>query len=89
MVFVVAVAAPWGDFRRGEEAGDAPRGQRTCLGGFLRCRALRGCSAANLEREFGLGRFRAVRRVAQRGTKPRSASEPVFAAGADANRVPF
>ena len=27
MVFVVAVAAPWGDFRRGEEAGDEPRGQ--------------------------------------------------------------
>ena len=27
MVFVVAVAAPWGDFRRGEEAGDEPREQ--------------------------------------------------------------
>ena len=51
---MVAAVGAWGDFRRGEEAGDEPRGQRTCLW-ILRCSA-----AAAL-----LGRFlRAFRPVA-------------------------
>ena len=60
MVFVVAVAAPWGDFKRGEAAGDEPRGQsgaRVCDPSLW---ALRAGSAANLERIVLTGRVRAV-----------------------------
>ena len=61
---MVAAVGAWGDSRRGEEAGDSPRGQHV-LWSLLRCRALRGCSAANLSAFVGVGRVRAVGRVAQ------------------------
>ena len=36
---MAAAVGAWGDSRRGEEAGDAPRGQRTCVWSVLRCSA--------------------------------------------------
>ena len=60
MVGVVAVAAPWGDFKRGEAAGDEPRGQsgaRVCDPSLW---ALRAGSAAKFDAVFSVGGVGAV-----------------------------
>ena len=57
---MVAAVGAWVDSRRGEEAGDEPRGQsgaRVCDPSLW---ALRAGSAANLERIVLTGRVRAV-----------------------------
>ena len=80
VVAVVAVAAPWGDFGGGALDKTRLRGSRGRVYGRSSLWALRGRSRAKSQRVFRISRVRAVRRVAQRGPKPRGDSQP-FAAG--------
>ena len=57
---MVAAVGAWGDFRRGEEAGDEPRGQSHVFGWIPSLQALRAGSAAKIDVVFSVGRVRAV-----------------------------